>query len=82
MTEYLTESAAGNWQWFNNLITNVELSQDQLTAMFSNLPTPEVKAWIKEVQDCYVGAPEEDEAKAIRDYKGLAQFYANHPVVE
>ncbi len=69
-----------NWQWFNNMITNVELSEEQLTAMFDNLQEEEVLTWIEEVRCCYVGTEEEEEAMAIETSADLARFYHNHPI--
>ncbi len=67
-------------QFFVNLITNVKLSEKQLTDMLSNLKKEEIDAWISYTQECYVGAEEEDEANQIRDYKGLAKFFAKYPI--
>ncbi len=85
INKYLTESRedyAECWQWFNNLITNVKLTKQQLEGMFSNLKDDEIKAWIKEVQDCYTGMDDESEAEAmkLKNYKDLAAFYANYPI--
>lgn len=68
-------------QFFVNLITNVKLSEKQLADMLSNLKDEEIKAWINYTQECYTGAEEEDEANQIRDYKGLAKFFAKYPIV-
>ena len=71
---------SSNWQWFNNLICDVKLEQDQLEAMFWNLTDDEIKVWIKEIQDCYVGTEDEDAAKEITDVESLAYFYYNYPI--
>ena len=70
------------WQWFNNLILNVELTERQLEAMFSNLNENEIKAWISEVQCCYSGTENEEEANSIDSPVSLAHFYNRHPVTE
>lgn len=75
-------SYGNNWQWFNNLITNVKLDEDTLVCMFANLTDEELKVWIKEVQDCYSGTPQEDDANKIGDDVDLARFYAKYPVIE
>lgn len=75
-------SYGNNWQWFNNLICNVQFEEDQLRGMFANLTDDEVKAWIKEVQDCYSGTRQEDEANKIGDDIDLARFYYRNPVTE
>lgn len=71
-----------NWQWFNNLICNVQFEEDQLRGMFANLPDDELKVWIKEVKDCYSGTRQEDEANKIGDDIDLARFYYRNPVTE
>ena len=73
---------ASNWQWFNNLICNVQLEEDQLRGMFANLTDAEIKVWIKEVQDCYVGTDQEEMANKIGDDIDLARFYFKNPVTE
>lgn len=74
------ERYASNWQWFNNLVTDVNIFEDQYRDMFSNLSDDEIKVWIKEVQDCYVGTEEEDAANNISNYKDLAKFYWKNPI--
>lgn len=76
------EEYAGHWQWFNNLITNVKLTKQQLEHMLGNLSNNEIDVWIKEVQDCYTGMDDESEVEAmkLKNYKDLAAFYANHPI--
>ena len=76
------ERYAGNWQWFNLLVTNVELEEDQYRKMFSNLNDKEIKVWIKLVQDCYAGTEQEDDAMKIGDDVDLARFYYQNPVTE
>lgn len=73
---------ASDWQWFNNLITNVELNQEQLEAMFWNLSDKEIKVWCKEIQDCYSGAGTEAEKDAmdITDRESMAYFYNKYPI--
>ena len=73
---------ASNWQWFNNLITNVELNQEQLEAMFWNLSDKEVEVWCKEIQDCYSGADTEAEKDAmeVTDRESMAYFYNKYPI--
>ena len=73
---------ASEWQWFNNLICNVELEEEQLRGMFFNLNEDEIKVWIKEVQDCYAGTDQEEETKKIGDDVDLARFYYHNPVTE
>lgn len=68
---------ADDWQFFNNLITDVNIFEDQYRDMFANLSDDEIKVWIKETQDCYVGTEEEDDANNISNYKDLAKFYWN-----
>ena len=73
---------AGNWQFFNSLVTNVELDEDQYRKMFENLNDKEIKVWIKLVKDCYAGTEQEDEAMKIGDDVDLARFYYKYPVTE
>lgn len=73
---------ACDWQWFNNLICNVQFEEDQLRGMFANLTDDELKVWIKEVQDCYVGTDQEEMANKIGDDIDLARFYFKNPVTE
>ncbi len=85
LNSYLVESRNDdqyrcNWQWFTNLITNVDLSRQQLENMFSNMEQREVAIWIAEIQDCYVGTDAEEEAMKMKNYKDMAAFFANHPV--
>ena len=79
------EDFANNWQWFNQLVTNVKLSKEQLTAMFSNLSEEEIKVWASEIKDCYIGSADEEaevKARSITNAEELAQFYYEYPVYE
>ena len=76
------ERYAGNWQFFNSLVTNVELEEDQYSKMFENLNDKELKVWIKLIQDCYAGTEQEDDAMKIGDDVDLARFYYKYPVTE
>ena len=76
------EKFASDWQWFNMLITNVKLEEDQYCQMFANLTEPELKVWIKEVQACYAGTDQEKDAMDIKDYWDLGYFYYKNPVTE
>jgi hypothetical protein len=73
---------SSDWQWFNNLICNVELEEEQLRGMFFNLNDDEIKVWIKEVQDCYVSTDQEEESTKIKNAVDLARFYYHNPVTE
>ena len=75
---------ASNWQWFNALITNVNLTEENYEELFANLTDDELTAWIKEVKDCYigVGTPKSEDAKKIGDDVDLARFYAKYPIKE
>jgi len=76
------EKFASDWQWFNRLVTNVNLEEDQYRDMFANLSDKEIKIWIKEIQDCYIGTEQEDDAMKIGDDVDLARFYYQNPVTE
>ena len=79
------EDFANNWQWFNQLVTNVKLSKEQLTAMFSNLRQEEIEVWASEIKDCYIGSADEEaevKARSITNAEELAQFYYEYPVYE
>lgn len=69
-----------NWKFFNFLITDVQLSEDQYIAMFDNLSDQQFYIWVECLKECYVGAPEEDETNRIKSREDLARFYANHPI--
>lgn len=73
---------ASNWQFFNSLVINVELEEEQYRQMFGNLNDKEIKVWIKLTQECYVGSEQEDEAMKIGDDVDLARFYYKYPVTE
>lgn len=68
-----------NWQWFNTLVTNVDLSWQKYYDMFKNLNDKEIYVWIKEIQTSCVGTELEDDANDINDAKSLAMFYADNP---
>lgn len=76
------EYYASNWQFFNTLVTNVELSEDTLLEMFSNLKEDEIEVWAEEIRCCYVGADGEEDAQNIETAADLAHFYAKYPITE
>ena len=73
------EKYASNWQWFNALVTNVELTEEQLKGMFNNLTPAELEVWIAEVKDCYL---ENDGVEQIATADDLARHYYNNPITE
>lgn len=69
-------------QWFNNLITGVNFSEEQLVKMLSNIPQKEMEAWIREIHLVFAGTMLEDEVKQIKTFYELARFYYNNPIEE
>ena len=76
------EQYRGNWEWFNNLVTNVKLTEQQYRAMFENIKDDELQIWIEEVKSAYagIGGKAEREANQIGDHVDLARFYFRYPI--
>ena len=68
---------ASRWQWFNNLIADIELSEEQFKGMFNNLTPAELKVWIAETKCCYP----EGEAEHIETADELAEFYYDKNII-
>lgn len=69
-----------NYSNFINLISNVNLSKEQLYGMFCNISDEELNAWIEEVRSELAGLIEEDEIY-ICDRESLANYFHRHPVI-
>lgn len=67
-----------NYYNFINLISNVNLSEEQLCGMLWNISDDEFNAWINEVRLQLRGTVDED--VMICDRESLATYFAEHPV--
>ena len=76
----MEQNYISRFAWFNNMITGVRFSEDQLVTMFSNISRDELNAWLKEVRLCFQGTEEEEEVSKMRTAEDLAHFYYENAI--
>lgn len=72
-----------DYQFFLSLITNVELQESQLRAMFNNIPEKSLKYWADEIESVTAGTYDEITAKELmkgNPSENFAKYFFEHPI--